>query len=86
MIEGCHVPRIRGDKNARLDGLEPLGDISTLPYGILFHIESTLLQVCSAILKEFINWHLSYERDTSNEFPDCISCRADTFQNIGFYC
>ena len=55
-------------------------------YGILFHIESTLLQVCSAILKEFINWHLSYERDTSNEFPDCISCRADTFQNIGFYC
>ena len=55
-------------------------------YGILFHIESTLLQVYPAILKEFINWPLFYKRDTSNEFPDCISCRADTFHDISIYC
>ena len=51
-------------------------------YGILFHIESTLLQVCSAILKEFINWHLSYERDTSNEFPDSFPAVPTPFRTL----
>ena len=55
-------------------------------YGILFHIECFLLQVSSAILKEFINRPLFYERDTSNEFSKCISCCTDTFQDISFYC
>ena len=43
-------------------------------------------QAFTSVEKEFINWPLFYERDTSNEFPNCISCRADTFHDISIYC
>ena len=43
-------------------------------------------QAFASLEKEFINWPLFYKRDTSNEFPDCISRRADTFHDISIYC
>lgn len=51
-------------------------------YGILFHIESTLLQVYPAILKEFINWPLFYKRILPMNFPTAFPAVPIPFMTL----